>query len=178
MSASLLKSVSVFFLSFCLLSSGAYANDKTEAKKQIHDLHKKVQEASEAGDLQAAIEAAEQAHEIASEAFGDKSREKSEELNNVANLYMFAGHPAEAAELYKNAILIETGQRKKKDLTLADYFYNLAMAYAMQKKYPDARIMLKKAYEIRVKQLGEDHPDTNKIRKAQEQIFTESTTVS
>ncbi len=174
MKYSLLKIAPVCLLVFCFFANPVQANEKTEAKKKIHAFHQKAKEASNAGDLQAAIDAAEQALGIALETFGDKSRETAEETNNVANLYMFAGFPAEAEALYKKAILIESKHLGKKDLALADSFYNLAMAYAMQKKYQDARIMLKKAYEIRVRKLGENHPDTLEIRQAQEQIYTES----
>lgn len=165
-------------MTICILPLSANADDKGAARKQIHELHQKAEDASKQGDLQGAIDAAEHALDTATKTFGEKDRETANELTNVANLYMYAGHPAEAEALYKKAILIETKRLGKKDLAMADSFYNLSMAYAMQKKYADARILLKKAYKIRVDQLGENHPDTLKIRQAQEQIYTEQSKVA
>ena len=163
----------VVFLSALNFSSPVYAGKKEDAKKQIEVLNQKMKEAGEKGDLQAAIDAAEQALEIASEHFGKESAETAKTMTNAANLYMYAHHAEDAERFYKNVILIESKIYSENDLNLADSFYSLAMAYAVQKKYPEARKMLDKAFKIRAKRLGENHPDTQKIRETIDKIWSE-----
>lgn len=156
-----------------IVSAPVYAN-KESAASAIDVLNEKVKEAGKKGDLQTAIEAAENALEIAQREIGKDSMETARALNNVANLYMYAGHPVESESLYKQAILIETEHHDKDSLTVADSFYNLGMAYAVQKKYMEARKVLERALKIRSEKLGTDHADTLKIRDAIDEIWNES----
>ncbi len=162
----------VAFLVFLFLSVPAYAGKK-EVQKQIDALNEQLLKAATAGDLQTAIGKAEEALELARKEFSEEGLETAKAMNNVANLYMYAGHAGEAELLYKNAILIETGHDPA-GLALADSFSNLAMAYGMQKKYNEARKTLDRAYKIRMEKLGPDHPDTKKILTALDQIRAES----
>lgn len=164
--------ISVHLLA-AVFSAPAYAGKKDGADKEIEALNQKIKAAGEAGDLQAAIEAAEKAFETASGKFGKESRETAKTMTNLANLYMFAHHAEDAERFYKNVILIESKIYSENDLTLADSFYNLAMCYAAQKKYDESRRILDKAYRIRLQRLGEDHPGTVKIRKTIDAIWAE-----
>lgn len=163
----------IIFISILAAAVPAYAGKKDSAKKEIDALNQQIKEAGEKGDLQAAIEAAEKAFDIASDKFGKESKEAAKAMTNMANLYMFAHHAEDAERLYKNVILIESKIYSENDLNLADSFYNLAMAYAVQKKYDEARKMLDRTYKIRLQRLGEDHPDTQKIRKTIDEIWSE-----
>jgi tetratricopeptide (TPR) repeat protein len=165
--------LTVFLVLLLSLSLPAYAGKKDEARKQIETLNQKIKQAGEAGDLQAALEAAEQAYEIAERDLGKKSIETARAMNNMANLYMYADHAADAERIYKNAIIIETKEYGKEHPALADSYYNLAMAYAIQQKYKEASKMMDKAYKIRVEKLGPDHPDSQKIRTALKEIWGE-----
>lgn len=162
-------------LSLLVLSVPVYAGKKGEVKKQIDSLNREIAKAVNGGDLQTAIEKAEQALDLAKQGYGEDGLETAKAMNNVANLYMFAGHAPDAELLYKNAILIETGHDPQ-SLTLADSFFNLAMAYATQKKYGEARKILDKAYKIRVEKLGAEHPETKKIPAVIDQIQAEPKT--
>jgi tetratricopeptide (TPR) repeat protein len=158
----------------CLSASTLYGADINEGKKQIEALNQKIKDAGEKGDLQAAITAAEEALDKSAQFFGDESAEKAKALNNVANLYMFAGHALDAERLYKEAILIEAERFGTDSLEIADSYFNLAMAYAAQKKYDEARNVLKKTLHIRTEKLGGTHAETQKVNEVMKQIWDET----
>ena len=165
----------VFLTGSVLVSSPAFASKKSDAKKEIENLNQKIKESGDKGDLQTAITAAEDALDAATKGFGENSLEAAKATMNVANLYMYADHAADAERLYKNAILIQ--MNKKVDPNgpeMADSYYNLAMAYAVQKKYDEGRDLLNKCYKIRAQRLGENHPDTQKARKALDDVWNEA----
>ncbi len=163
------------FVSFLCFPLTSYAGKKEEAQKKIEVLNGKVKAAGEKGDLQEAITSAEEALQVANKEIGEKSIEAAKALNNVANLYMFAEHPLDAERLYKKAILIEAEHYDKNGAEIADSYYNLGIAYAVQKKFTEARKILDKAYKIRVEKLGRDHPETKKTRQTIDEIWAEST---
>ena len=172
-----MKTLSIFFgmiLFMSLASPAVYADKKAETKKQLDALNLKIKEAGDKGDLQASIQAAEEVITFTEDHFGKKSLEYARAMNNAANLYLFANYPSNAERLYKSAILIETKRLKGDDPALADSFYNLAMAYAVQNKYKEARSMLTKSYDIRLKKLGSDHPETQKTQQAIRQVISDS----
>ncbi len=143
----------------------AYANKKDDAKKKIDSLNQQIKSFGEKGDLQSAISSAEEAAKVAREEVGADSVEYAKTLNNVANLYMYAEHPIAAERLYKDAILIETAHYDPNGLELADSYYNLALAYAVQNKFSEALKMMNRVHKIRTDKLGADHPNTQKARE-------------
>lgn len=168
-----MKSILAFFLSIALVAVPLYAGQE-DAAKQIDVLNQKIKEAGEKGDLQAAITAAEEALDKSAALYGEKSGEKAKALNNVANLYMYAEHAVDAERLYKEAILIEVDKFGTDSLEIGDSYFNLAMAYATQKKYDEAREMLKKTLSIRTEKLGAEHADTKKVHEVIKEIWNET----
>lgn len=164
----------IYLLTFLFLFSESALASKKEALKQIETLNHQIQQAGEKGDLQAAITAAEEVLAISQKTFGEQAPEAAKALNNVANLYLYSDNALQAERLYKEAILIEADKYGKDSKELADSYYNLAMAYAVQKKYEEGRQMLTKSHQIRLKNFGEDHPDTKKAREALDQIWSET----
>lgn len=165
----------LIFLAGCVMMPPfAFAGKKEDAKKIIDALNQKVKAAGEKGDLQGAIDAAEEVLEVTTKAYGEKSLESARAMNNVANLYLYADHADNAERLYKNMILILIKRLNHKDLEIADAYYNLAMAYAVQKKFDPARKMLNDCYKIRAEKLGENHADTQKARKALDDIWSDT----
>ena len=158
---------------FFIFSGFGFGGEKKEAAKKIETLNRTINEAASKGDLQKAIMAAEDALAIATKSFGENSFETAKAMNNVANLYMYAGHPGEAERLYKNSILIEVEEKGGDSLEAADSYYNLAMAYAMQKKYDPAGKMLNQALKIRTKELGASHPETLKVQKMLDEVWSQ-----
>ena len=165
---------SVLFLSVLFLAyPQAVFAGKKEANQKIEALNHQIKAAGEKGDLQAAIEAAEQVYDISKKEFGEQSLEYSKAMNNMANLYMYANHAEDAERFYKQAIVIEADKKGSDSLDLAGSYYNLAMAYAMQKKYDEARKMLTKCHAIRAKNLGAENPETKKAQEALDQIWNQ-----
>ncbi len=157
-------------LTVCAVPAGLYAGDQKEAERKIAELNKKIQEAGNGEDLQGAIDAAEEALDVAVDAYGEESPETAKAMNNTANLYMMAHHPVEAGNLYGQALEILEAKKGKNDLDAADYNYNLAMSLAMQGKYDDARKAMKRTIEIRKKKLGKKHADTVKAEEMLQEI--------
>ena len=175
MKSKLLMTAGILILSLVIFSVPSYAGKK-EATKQLDVLNEKVKEAGKKGDLQAAIDAADQALALALKEFGEKSIETVKALNNVGNLYMYANHAEDAERLYKKAILIETDLHGREDLGVADSLFNLAMSYAVQKKFEEAGKTMNRVYKIRIEKLGESHPETKKAREALDNLWKERTT--
>ncbi len=144
------------FLAFALLisftASPAFAESKKEAKKKIETLNADIKKAADTGDLQKGIDAAEEAFEISARVFGEDSME--------------------AANLLKKAIL-NMSQTDMKSTDVADAYFNLAMSYAMQTKYDEARKSMNLALQIRTEKLGEEHEQTQKARRMFEQLMRE-----
>lgn len=164
------------FLAFALLisftASPAFAESKKEAKKKIETLNADIKKAADTGDLQKGIDAAEEAFEISARVFGEDSMEAANAMVNLANLYMYAEDPAGAENLLKKAIL-NMSQTDMKSTDVADAYFNLAMSYAMQTKYDEARKSMNLALQIRTEKLGEEHEQTQKARRMFEQLMRE-----
>ncbi len=169
--------MSLTMLSFSLLACPGYAGQNKATQKEVQakidEFNQRIKEAGDKGDLQAAIEAAEQALATATQGFGAESPEAARAKNNVANLYMFAGHPANAEQLYKEAVLIQS-KKDSESVSMADSLYNLSMAYGMQQKYDEARQMMDRAYKIRLSKLGPDDADTQKAAAKLKEISAEN----
>ena len=168
------KSLGIYLL-VCLigLPGISFAKASKEAVKKTEEFNKKIKSLADAGDLQKSIETAEEALAFSVKEFGDKSLETAHALNNVANLYMFSGNPANAERLYKESILILTNKKDKEGLEAADYYYNLGMAYAMQKKYDEASKILNQCLQIRAKELGNKNAETQKVQKVLADVWEE-----
>ena len=162
-------------LSLFIFSVPSYAGKKDETRKKLDALNEKIKEAGKKGDLQAAIDAADRALALSSKELGEESPETAKALNNVANLYMYADHAEDAERLYKKAILIESNLHGNKDIGVADSLFNLAMAYAIQKKFDEAGKTMDRVYKIRLGKLGESHPETKKAREALDNLWKERT---
>lgn len=158
-----------------LCTAPLYAGKKGDAKKQIETMNQKMKAAADKGNLQEAIEAAEKAFDAAVEGYGAESMEAGKAMNNMANLYMFANHAEDAERLYKKSIIIGIKNLEANSPELADSYYNLAMAYAVQKKYDEAREMMDKVYKMRTERLGPNHPDTQKAQKTLDELWKAST---
>ena len=168
------KLTAVFILVVIFSVPNAFAFGKGEAKKKIDALNKQVSEAANKGDLQAAITAAEEVFDVSVKTFGEKSLETSRAMNNMANLYMYAGNAADAERMYKNAILIEVTEKGKDSTEVSDSYYNLGMAYAMQEKFDEARQVMNLSLLIRQGKLGASHPDTVKAQKMLDELWQRS----
>lgn len=164
------KNAVVFFVFYLVFSSAVYADGKKEAAKKIDELNHKMMDAAKQHDLQTAITDSEDALSTARLFFGEDSLEAAKAMNNTANLYMYAGHAPDAAELYQKSLEITIKKAGPESTETADSYFNLAMCYASQNKFDDARAALNKAVEIRKKKLGETHPDTQKAEKMLEEI--------
>ncbi len=166
------KILGIFILALLVfMTPSVFAKNKKEASKKIEELNLKIKSFSDAGDLQKAIEAAEEAVAFSVKEFGPESLETGHAINNTANLYLFSGNPVNAERLYKEAILILVNKKEKDGLEAADYYYNLGMAYAMQSKYDEASKMLNECLQIRVKKLGNKNPETQKVQKTLGEIW-------
>ena len=92
-------------------------------------------------------------------------------MNNLANLYLYLKRAPEAEQLYKKTILIDLGKLDKEGVEIAAIYFNLGVAYAMQKKYNAAIDILNKSLNIRIKKLGRDDASTKNV----EQMIAELT---
>lgn len=152
---------------FCSLTQAGplLAKDQRAVLKQLKELNQKIQDANEKQDLQAAIIAAEDAYQLAKTELGNHALKTADTMNNLGNLYLFAGAAENAEQLYKEAILIYIEKIALDSTDMADIYYNLGVAYATQKKYASAIDILKKAAAIREKKLGPDDPATQKAKE-------------
>ena len=153
---------------FFLQGSGVLlAEDLSAGKEKLRLLNDQIIEADEKQDLPAAIQAAEEAVRVAQKEFGSKSLKTADAMNNLANLYMVANRALEAERLYQSAILIDLEKMDAKSVTMGDIYYNLGVAYAMQKKYKPATDILRKARDIYLEKQG---PDDESAKKTDEMI--------
>lgn len=159
----------VFFCSFAA-SGLASAKDHSDAAAKIRALNDQIMAANGKGDLSGALLAAEKAFELSKTEYGTSSKEAADTMNNLANLYLYANRAAAAEQLYKQAILIDIEKMDKKGTEMADIYFNLGVAYAIQKKYMDAINILNKALVIRREKLGADNVATKKVEAMVEEL--------
>ena len=148
-----------------------FAKDEKAAAAKIQALNDKIVAANEARDLPAALRAAEEAVQVAKTGYGENSIQAADTMNNLANLYLYLKRAPEAEQLYKKTILIDLGKLDKEGVEIAAIYFNLGVAYAMQKKYNPAIDILNKALNIRLKKLGRDDASTKNV----EQMIAELT---
>ena len=164
---SLFRKVPALFLGVLFLalmqSPTSFAKDAKAAKKEIRALNDKIMAANEKGDLQGALTAAEGAYQLAKDTWGENALETANAMNNMANLYTAANEAPAAEQFFKRAILIYIEKSDPNGTGMADIYFNLGVAYAMQKKYSDAINILSKAEVIRHEKLGPENPDTQKV---------------
>ncbi len=169
------RCVSLFLIGmfFCVAAQtgSAFAKDPGEGTKKIRALNDQIVAANERRDLPAALHAAEEAVRVAKKEFGPDSLPAADTMNNLANLYLYLKRAAEAETLYKQAILIYLEKTDKEGVEMAAHYFNLGVAYAMEKKYAAAVNILNKALIIRLKKLGPDNAETKNV----EQMITELT---
>ena len=167
--------ISLLLLSifFCLIvqAGSALAKDHSAAAARIQALNDQLVAANEARDLPAALRAAEEAVRVAKSEFGENSLEAADTMNNLANLYLYLKRAAEAEQLYKQSVLIDLEKLDKEGTEMAAIYFNLGVAYAMQKKYSAAINILNKTLNIRLKKLGPDSAETKNV----EQMIAELT---
>jgi tetratricopeptide (TPR) repeat protein len=153
---------------FFLPGSGVlWAEDISAGKEKLRLLNEQIVEADEKQDLPAAIRAAEESVRVAQKEIGPQSLKTADAMNNLANLYLVAGRAPEAQRLYQSAILIGLEKMDAKSVAMADIYYNLGVAYAMQKKHKAATDILRKARDIYQEKQG---PDAEPAKRADEMI--------
>lgn len=166
------RGLTAIFLVCAVLSTAALWPKKGGGNSdEIEALSQKVKTLSEAGDLQRAITASEDMLALTLKEYGEKDLRTAEAMNNTANLYLFSGNAENAERLYKDAILVLVNKKPKDSIEAADYYYNLGMAYAMQKKYDEASKILNQCLQIRVKELGNKNPETRKTQDALGEVW-------
>jgi tetratricopeptide (TPR) repeat protein len=165
----LLLSGILFF--FAAHMGPVFAKDQKAAEAKIQALNDQIVAANENKDLPAALRAAEEAVQVAKTGYGENSLQAADTMNNLANLYLYIKRAPEAERLYKKAILIDLGKLDKEGVEIAAIYFNLGVAYAMQKKYNPAIDILNKALNIRLKKLGRDDAATKNV----EQMIAELT---
>jgi len=159
---------------FAVFTRSALAKDHSAGAAKIQALNDQIVAANEKRDLPAALHAAEEAVQVAKTEYGQNSLQAADTMNNLANLYLYWKRSAEAEQLYKRAILIDLEKLDKESVEMAAIYFNLGVAYAMQKKYTAAIDILNKALNIRLKKLGRDDPATKNI----EQMIAELTSLA
>jgi tetratricopeptide (TPR) repeat protein len=173
-----IRRISPFLLSFlfCLIAQTelAVAIDGSAGTAKIKDLNDQIVAANEARDLPAAIRAAEEAVRVAQKEIGPQSLKTADAMNNLANLYMLADRASEAQRLYQAAILIDLEKMDAKSIAMADIYYNLGIAYAVQEKHKAAIDILRKAREIYLEKQGPDDLSS----KRTDEMITELTRVA
>ena len=152
---------------FCLVvqAEPAFAKDHSAGAAKIQALNDQIVAANEARDLPTALRAAEEAVRVAKEEFGKNSLEAADTMNNLANLYLYLQRAAEAEQIYKQAILIDLEKLDKEGTEIAAIYFNLGVAYAIQKKYAAAIDILTKSFNIRLKKLGPDNEATKNVEQ-------------
>ena len=159
----------LFLLSivFCLVAQAgsAFAKDQKAVAAKIQALNDQIVAANEARDLPTALRAAEEAVRVAKIGYGQSSLQAADTMNNLANLYLYLKRAAEAEQLYKQAVLIDLKKLDKEGVEIAAIYFNLGVAYAMQKKYTAAIDILNKALNIRLKKLGPDSAETKNVEQ-------------
>ena len=156
---------------FGVQSGPAFAKDHSAGAAKIQALNDQIVAANEKRDLPAALQAAEEAARVAKAEYGQNSLEAADTMNNLANLYLYLKRAAEAEQIYKQAILIDLKKLDKEGTEIAGIYFNLGVAYAMQKKYSAAIDILHKALAIRSKKLGPENEATKNV----EQMIAELT---
>ncbi len=157
--------VMTFFFCFGVQMEPASAKNRDAGAARIQALNDQIVAANEARDLPTALRAAEEAVRVAKEEFGAKSLEAADTMNNLANLYLYLKRAAEAERIYKEAILIDIEKLDKDGAEMAAIYFNLGVAYAMQKKYNAAINILNRALTIRLIKLGPDAPATKNVQQ-------------
>lgn len=154
---------------FCFSGSGVLLAEDPPASsnEKLRMLSDQIIEADEKQDLPAAIQAAEEAVRVAQKEIGSQSLKTADAMNNLANLYLLADRAPEAQRLYQAAILIDLEKMDAKSVAMADIYYNLGVAYAMQKKYKAATDILRKARDIYLEKQG---PEGESAKKMDEMI--------
>ena len=160
-----------FFFCFMVSAGFLFAKDTSKAAETLRDLNLQIVAANGNHDLSGALRAAEKAARVAKVEYGESSLEAANAMNNLGNLYAFADWASEAEQLFKKAILIYLEKSDMNGTGMADIYFNLGVAYAMQKKYKDAINILNKALVIRHEKLGPDNAATKKT----EQMINELT---
>ena len=167
--------ISLFLLSILFFlgahTGPVFAKDQKAAEAKIQALNDQIVAANENKDLPAALRAAEEAVQVAKTGYGENSLQAADTMNNLANLYLYIKRAPEAERLYKKAILIDLEKLDKEGVEIAAIYFNLGVAYAMQKKYNPAIDILNKALNIRLKKLGRDDASTKNV----EQMIAELT---
>ena len=167
--------ISLFLLSILFFlgahTGPVFAKDQKAAEAKIQALNDQIVAANENKDLPAALRAAEEAVQVAKTGYGENSLQAADTMNNLANLYLYLKRAAEAEQLYKQSVLIDLEKLDKEGTEMAAIYFNLGVAYAMQKKYSAAINILNKTLNIRLKKLGPDSAETKNV----EQMIAELT---
>jgi tetratricopeptide (TPR) repeat protein len=156
-------------LCFMVFGGVVFAEDGSSAAEKIRLLNIEIIAANERRDLPAALQAAEEAVQVAKAGFGPESLESADTMSNLASLYLYIKRVDEAAAIYESVAGIYLARKGPESLETAAAYFNLGAAYAMQKKYKEALRALNKALAIRIKTLGSDDGAT----KNAEQMIAE-----
>ena len=148
----------------------AFAADQKAAAAKIQALNDQIVAANEARDLPTALRAAQEAVQVAKAGYGKNSLPAADTMNNLANLYLYLKRAKEAEQLYRQAILIDLQKLDKEGTEIAAIYFNLGVAYAMQKKYSAAIDVLNRALTIRLKKLGPDNVETKHVEQMIEEL--------
>jgi tetratricopeptide (TPR) repeat protein len=94
------------------------------------------------------------------QAFGSRSVEVAESLNQLGMLYKYAGRFTEAGKLYQRALAIMEKACGPDHLAVADSYHNLGGLEHASRNFARGEPYARRAMKIRERALGTDHPET------------------
>src|SRR5262249_18289997 len=109
--------------------------------------------------LRAALDAAEPG--IAAE-FASAPRVEAEVRKTLGASYLYLGEAAAAARQFERELALREAARGRDDSSALAAMNNLADAYRLDGRYPEAITLYKRDLDLSLEKLGPDHPDTLK----------------
>ena len=153
-----------FILLIIIHSVTAFAkNDPGQFVLELSDYNKKIQNLSDEGKLNEAIQMAEETVQFVKEEVGVNRLEYSQALSNLATLYGFNNDLNQARELYLQVIPIEKKLLGPDDLALADSYFNLGLTNAALGQKDKALRSFQEALRIKSIYLASGDPAIKKI---------------
>lgn len=129
------------------------AHLRIEALSNLGNLHRQLARYPEAETI------LKRALALAIETFGEASDEASNARNNLGILYKYTGKFQEAKILYETALKDIEAQAGVEHISTASLYHNLGGLEHARGNFAAGEAPARKAWEIRRKHLGENHPD-------------------
>ena len=82
------------------------------------------------------------------------------EVTTISGAHDAKGENDKAFEYFQKALTMQLKQPWSDNPDLARSYHNIGLVYFTRKDLPKAKECWEKAYAIRIKKLGPDHPDT------------------